>query len=713
MDRDITGLLAPKSVAVVGASERTGSVGGEILRNLIRCGYQGAIFPVNPKYERLEGLRCYPDVKELPQTDMAVVAVPRDLVHGVVERCATQGIRNFVVITAGFKEAGSHGAEQERALKALADQYQLNVVGPNCMGMINSAPDVSMNASFSRWFPKPGGVAFVSQSGSLGETLLELFEEVELGVSLFINLGNRVGLTENDFLGFLSARDEVRVVFLYLESFADPTTFRTLVETISRAKPIVVLKAGRTEAGAAAVASHTGSLASSDAVVDALLRQSGAVRVSTVDEALTALRVLGSQPAPKGSRAVILTNAGGAGILAADACERVGLEVTPLDQELQDKLRSFLPAAAGVGNPVDMIATAGAEDYERTLRAVLPHTDLAIVIFRPPIVLNDSSQRVADGILAAAAATCDVPIVACPMSWSEEAVSFSKRLRERGIPSFITPESAVDAVSLLVEAARRMPRPHPPQRMTQRDDLVEIVRRAANDRRCGLTFAEGATILGTYGIDVCRHAYVDDLDQARAFVSQAQYPVVLKLDAPELFHRFEHGAVIPGINDDRSLADGIDALSSLGRRKRFSGARILIQEMLVGRELILGMKRDPVFGPVLMFGIGGTLVEVLRDVAFGVAPIAADQAMRMIRSIRAFPLLEAFRGQAAVDLDRLADTLVRIGMLSLELPAIAEIEVNPMIATADRAAAVDILIRITNGGFGSRTAPEEGTQESA
>jgi len=698
MHRTLEGLLAPTSVAVVGASERTGSVGGEILRNLLRHGFQGTIYPVNPKSEQIEGLRCYHDVSKLPPTDMAVIAVPRNLVYGVVEQCGIRGIRNLVVITAGFKEAGAEGAEQERALKSLADRYQLNIVGPNCMGLINSAPGISMNASFSRWFPKPGGVGFISQSGSLGETLLELFEQVGLGVSVFVNLGNRAGLTENHFLRFLASDDEVGVIFLYLESFADPTTFRTLVETVSRSKPIVVLKAGRTEAGAAAVASHTGSLASSDAVVDALLRQSGAVRVSTVDEALTALRVLGRQPAPRGNRAVILTNAGGAGILAADACERAGLDLVKLSPDTQDELRTFLPPAAGVGNPVDMIATAGAEDYEQTLRTVLPHTDMAIVIFRPPIVLNESSEDVADAILAASETAPGVPIVACPMSWSDDAVSFSSRLERKGIASFITPESAVDAASLLVEASNRVSTFRSPPSAPRHQKAAEIVSRAVDEKRHGLTFEEGAAILGGYGIDVCRHAYVTDLDQARAFVRQSQYPVVLKLDAPELLHRFEHGAVIPGIHEERSLIDGFDALSSIAERKGFAGARILIQEMLSGRELILGMKRDPVFGPVLMFGIGGTLVEVLRDVAFGIAPISSEQAMRMIHSIRAFPLLEAFRGQAAVDLDRLADTLVRIGMLALEFPTIAEIDVNPMIASADRAAAVDILIRIEDCG---------------
>ena len=694
MARDLGRLLAPSSVAVIGASGRAGSVGGEILRNLIRHGYQGTIYPVNPKHREVEGLHCYRDVDERPETDMAVVAVPRGFVHRVVEQCGIRGIRNLVIITAGFKEAGAEGAAQERALEELAERHGLNIVGPNCMGLINSAPESSMNASFSRWFPTPGGVAFVSQSGSLGETLLELFEQVGLGVSMFVNLGNRAGLSENDFLEYLSSREEVRVIFLYLESFANPTAFRTLVEAISQSKPIVVLKAGRTEAGAAAVASHTGSLASSDVVVDALLRQSGAVRVSTVDEALTALRVLGTQPSPRGSRAVILTNAGGAGILAADACERAGLEVIELGPDTQAELRGFLPAAAGVGNPVDMIATAGADDYERTLRTVLPHADLAIVIFRPPIVLSESPRDVADAILAASAATPEVPIVACPMSWSDEATSFSSHLRPRGIASFITPESAVDAARLLVEAARRVPNPHTPPVIRKHHRVVEIARRAVDEQRRGLTFEEGAAILNEYGIDVCRHAYVADLEQAESFVSQAHYPVVLKLDAPELFHRFEHGAVVPGINDDRSLAAGFDALSSLAEREQFSQARILIQEMLAGRELILGMERDPVFGPVLMFGIGGTLVEVLKDVAFGIAPIAFEQAMRMIRSIRAFPLLKAFRGQAAVDLDRLAETLVRIGMLSLEIPTIAEIDVNPMIASADRAAAVDILIRV-------------------
>ncbi|MDD4903612.1 MAG: CoA-binding protein, partial [Candidatus Bipolaricaulis sp.] len=387
MGKDLSRLLSPRSVAVVGASPKPASVAGEILRNLKRCGFSGEVFAVNPKYEVVDGHRCVPSIGALPEpVDLGIIAVNRDLVLGVVEDCGRRGIRDLVIITAGFKESGAEGAAREAALRSLIECYDLNVVGPNCMGIIRSVPDVRLNASFSRWFPQGGEIGFISQSGSVGETLLECFEDAGLGVSLFANLGNRAGLSENDFLAHLENDPACSAVFLYLESFADPRGFRPLVERISRRKPVVVLKVGRTEAGAAAVASHTGSLASPDAVVDAFLQQCGALRVSTIQETLTALRALERGVLPLGRRVVILTNAGGAGIIAADACEHLGIKVPTLGADTRRRLARFLPPEAGLGNPIDMIATAGAGDYQKSLEIGLEEADAAIVIFRPPLV---------------------------------------------------------------------------------------------------------------------------------------------------------------------------------------------------------------------------------------------------------------------------------------------------------------------------------------
>jgi len=696
MPRDLSKLMTPRSVAVVGASPRSGSVGGEILRNLKRCGFSGDLIAVNPKHEEIDGLRCVPSIDALPETmDLVVVAVNRQAVLEVTEACGQRGMRNLVIISAGFKEVGDEGARLEAQLRELIVKHQLNVVGPNCMGLINSSSDVLLNASFSRWFPESGDVAFISQSGSLGETVLELFAESGLGVSLFANLGNRAGVTENDFLAYAADDPQTSVVFLYLESFAEPPGFRRLVEDLAGRKPVVVLKAGRTEAGAAAVASHTGSLASPDAVVEAFLRQAGAVRVSSIDEALTAIRVLERGVVSRGGRIAILTNAGGAGIIAADACIRQGMTVPPLPAEVQKGLGELLPEEASVGNPVDMIATANSEAYERALALILPVIDAAIVIFRPPLVLDEPPSAVAEAIVRAAERHPGRPVVVCTLSRGEAVHSVMKRLTEARIATFVMPESAVDALRVLCDLGalqtRRVVTAKAGGRMPAAAD--EALRAATEDGRRGLTFEEGAAVLTAYELSVCPFSYASSEQEAGAFAEEHGFPLVAKLDAPGLAHRFEHGAVITGISTREQLGDALGQLRGIATGE-LEGARILLQPQLAGRELILGMERDPTFGPVLMFGIGGTLVEALQDVAFAVAPLTEEDALRMIRSIRSFPMLEAFRGQPAVDLDALASALVQLGRLALEHPEIEEIDLNPTIATATSATAVDILIRL-------------------
>jgi len=699
MPRELRPLVVPRSVAVVGASPRPGSVAGEILRNLKRCGFEGDILPVNPKHEEIDGLACHPSVAALPEgVDLAVLAINRSIVLDAVAQCGERGIRNLIVITAGFKEIGEEGAQREAELRELIARYDLNLVGPNCMGMINSSPEALLNASFSRWFPSGGQIAFVSQSGSLGETLLECFEGAGLGVSLFVNLGNRAGLTENDFLSYLAEDETCRAIFLYLESFADPTLFRSWCERIVESKPIVVLKAGRTEAGVAAVASHTGSLASPDAVVDAFLKQCGVLRVNTIEETITALRAFERGVLPGGDRVAILTNAGGAGIIAADACERVGIDVPQLAADVRAELSSFLPSEAGLGNPVDMIATAGAADYENGLRTVLGAVDSAIVIFRPPIVLPDPPKKVAAGIVRVSEAHPDKPILVCTLSREETDVV--RLLRSGGIPVYAMPETAVDALSFF-HRVRDLRAPAGSDRASAALDAsgaAQIVRQALAEGRRGLTFDEGARILRAYGIPVCRYAYADASDRGQAFVSDVGYPVVAKIDCPDLHHRVELGAVITGIANSWEYDAAIERLDDVIRTNGLAEARILIQETLAGRELIFGMERDPSFGPVVMFGIGGTFVEALKDVAFAVAPVTLDHAGKTVRSIRALPLLGAFRGQEAVDIEGLARVLSALAELSLDLADIAEIDLNPIIAAPDGPAAVDILITLSQTG---------------
>ena len=697
MRNELEQLLNPEAIAVVGASARAGSVGGSILRNLQAWGFSGEIYPVNPKYDTVLDLPCYASVDDLPEsTDMAVLAIHRDVVLEAVEACAQRGIRHLVIITAGFKESGARGEQLERELRTLISTYDLKVVGPNCMGIMNHSQDVKMNASFSRWFLAGGGIGFISQSGSLGETLLESFEEAGLGVSTFINLGNRAGLTENDFLRVLADDPSCRAIFLYLESFADPKEFRRIVSGIDADKPIIVLKAGRTKAGAAAVASHTGSLSSPDAIVDAFLRQCGALRVTAIEEALSALRVLQRGVLPSGNRVVILTNAGGAGIIAADACERVGIDVPPMPEDVKDELRTFLPAEAGYGNPIDMIATAGSADYEKTLAATLPVVDGAIVIFRPPMVYAEPVERVADGILNVLASMPDKPVLVSTLSRSEMVAPLAARFHEFKVPSYIMPEEAVSGMDVLCRVRDLGSRVGSTTSSSPTDatDARQVLDRVRADDRTGLFFDEGAEILSSYGVSVCPFAYLESLDDGLRFLDESDGPIVLKIDSPHVLHRFELNAVVTDISSSDALTTAYTRLRETVERLALSDARILAQHMIEGRELILGMERDPSFGPAVMFGIGGTLVEALRDVAFGIAPIVAEEAMRMIRSIRAFPLLQAFRGQPAIDLDPLADTITNLSRLANDCPEIVELDLNPVIATPNGTFAVDILFQV-------------------
>jgi len=697
MERDLDRLLSPRAVAVIGASPKAGSVGGTILQNLRNCGYQGELLPVNPNYADVQGLRCYRAIEELPDgIDLAVLAIRRSLVLGAVETCSAKGIRNLVIITAGFKESGDVGARLEEGLGRLIAEHDLQVVGPNCMGIIHSSPEMKLNASFSRWFPPGGEIAFISQSGSLGETLLECFGDAGLGVGRFINLGNRAGLSENDFLSHFLKDEQCGAIFLYLESFAAPTAFRRLLSEAGRRKPVIVLKAGRTEAGAAAVASHTGSLASPDAVVDAFLRQCGAIRVTTIEETLTALRALERGVLPSGRRVAILTNAGGGGIVAADACERTGIRVPPLGAGTRQRLEAFLPPEASLGNPVDMIATAGSADYERALEVVLAETDAAIVIFRPPLVYHEPVEAVADGILRIVSENPDKPLLVCTLSEGEAVQSLIRRLWEKRIPTYAMPETAVDALSVLMRARELKEEMGFEEGALPRDvrHAQRTVERVLAEGRDGLTFEEGADVLSAYGAAVCPFHYAASLDDARTFVESVGYPIVAKVDAPGLFHRFEQKAVITGIRNEDALGEAMDRLREIIAHLRLEKGRVLLQKTLSGRELIFGMKRDPSFGPVIMFGIGGTLVEALKDVSFGVAPISSSYAERMIRSIRAFPLLEAFRGQEAVDLAPLSRILLALGQMGLEILQIEEVDLNPVIADGRDTAVVDVLIKL-------------------
>lgn len=695
--RPLDPLFRPSSIAVVGASRRSGTIGHQIVDNLLRHGYQGVIHPVNPSARAVHGVRAWPDVASIPEPiDLAVIVVPKDHVASVVDDCGRAGVKALVVISAGFKEVGGAGVERENALMEQVRKYGMRLVGPNCMGLLNTEADVSMNATFAPTMPPPGHMSFMSQSGALGVTILDYAAEYGIGIHHFVSVGNKPDVSGNDLLEYWEDDPGTRVILMYLENFGNPRRFTRIARRVTRKKPVVVVKSGRTGAGARAASSHTGALAGTDLATDALLSQCGVLRADSVEELFDMAMAFEAQPVPRGERVAIVTNAGGPGIIIADACESAGLRVSPLSDETQARLRTLLPEEASVRNPVDMIASATGERYRDVLDAVLadPSVDAAVAAFVPPLGIRQID--VAAHIVDARAGHPDKPLLAVLMG-REGLPEGKARLQEAGIPAYTFPESAARALAAMHRYHRWLERPLPEPTRFDVDGraVASILDRARDEGRAGLLEHEALAALAAYGIPVVEHRVVADVDAAVAAAEEIGYPVVLKALSPEVVHKTDVGAVRVDLRGpDDVAAAGRAIVEAVGE---VAGARlegILVERFeRGGRETIVGVHSDPAFGPVVMFGLGGIYVEALSDVTFRIQPVSEQDAREMVDSIRGRKLLDGVRGEPPVDREGLVAVIQRVSQLVGDHPHIREVDINPLLARPDGALSLDARIR--------------------
>jgi len=672
----------PKSIAVVGASRHKGKVGYEIISNLLKAGYEGKIFPVNPNAETIENLPCFPDLESIGEIpELVVIIVPAKIVPDVMRQCAKVGAKSVIIITAGFKEVGEEGRELEQQVVQIAKQAGIRVIGPNCLGVI--APANKLNASFGGDLPAPGSIGYLSQSGALLTAVLDIANASNVGFSKLVSFGNKADIDELDIIKALGSDSQTRVIAGYLESISDGNTFVREAEQISHQKPILLMKAGGTSAGAKAASSHTGSLAGSEIAYEAAFARAGIVRCGSIKTQIDYAQAFATQPLPKGDRVVVITNAGGAGIMAADAIEREGLKFASLSEKTIEKLRGSLPPAANLYNPVDVLGDALADRYEFAINTVIEddNVDIILVLLTPQAMTE--SAATAEVVVKTARQRGTKPILACFLGAGKVAEAV-RILQRGGIPQYDSPESAVNTIKAMTDYVRWCSRPKRVVKLfpVNRRKVEAIIERHLRQGIREIPENESKEILEAYGFVTPKGAIATSAEQAVNIARQIGYPVVLKIWSPDIIHKSDVDGVQLGLRNDKEVRDAFD-LMMYRIPKKVPDARIigvLVQQMCSGgKEVILGVKRDPHFGPLMMFGMGGTMVEVLRDVSFYLAPLTADEAKQMLMSTKTYKMLEGVRGEEAVNIDGLAEGLQRLSQLVTEFPEIQEMDINPYI----------------------------------
>ncbi len=690
----------PHAVAVIGASRRRGTLGGEIFHNLLSFGFQGPVYPVNPTTDVVQCVPAYRSVEAIAgPVDLAIIVVPAAEVIEVAAACGRKGVKALVVISAGFAETGKEGQARQAELLRVCRAAGMRLIGPNCMGIANTDPAVLLDATFAPGVPPAGRVGFSSQSGALGLAIIEYANSLGLGISTFVSVGNKADISGNDLLRYWESDAGTDVILLYLESFGNPKKFSQIARRVGRKKPIVVVKSGRSAAGARATSSHTGALlAASDVTVDALFRQAGVIRTDTLEELFDVASLLVNQPLPRGPRVGLITNAGGPAILCADACEARGLEVGMLSKDSQDKLRAFLPPGASVSNPVDMIASATADQYGKAIGIVAAdsNVDALIVIFTPPLVTRaeDVARAIVDAVHDMKRSK---PVIAVFLSASgtpEELRSASVR-----VPSYSFPETAAIALaraSRYREWRERTETVVPRFENVRGDEAASIVATALSRDDGWLTAEETTALLSCYGLPVIEQGIGTTPEAAGAIAEEMGGEVVLKAIAPGLIHKTEAGAVrlhLQGAKQVRIAAREIaERLVLLGH----SPSGFLVQRMAQsGVEMLVGVVHDPQFGPVVACGAGGIQVELLRDVSVRLTPLSKEDASEMISSLKTYPLLTGFRGGPLCDVAALEEGLLRVSAMVEDIPQIAELDCNPYVVQERGAVILDARVRVT------------------
>ena len=684
-------ILCPTSIAVIGASRTAGTIGFEIVHNLVRGGFTGAVLPVNPSAGSVGGIHAYASVGDLPMTpDLAIIAVPADGVAAVIEECGKAHVGGIVIISAGFAELGANGRAIEAALVKSARGYGMRVVGPNCMGLANTNPMVKMNATFAPVDPIPGNVAFMTQSGALGISLIDESARRGIGISSFVSVGNKADISGNDLLRYWETDESTDVIALYLESFGNPRKFVRVASRVSRVKPIVAVKSGRSPAGVRGASSHSAALATADDVAELVLSRSGVTRVETLEELFDTTQAFASQPPPAGRRVAIVGNAGGPAILAADAAAANGLVVPELSDATQERLRSFLPAAAATRNPVDIVAAGSPSAFEAALRAVLddPEIDAVLALYVPP--LPDRDRSMLDAIASAAAAHPEKTMLATVLAGNE-----TVQLGGLTVPTYRFPESAVRALAHMAgrsEWLRSSDAELPKQMIDEvqaRNVIGDFLR--AVPQGGWLDAPSAAALAIAAGLPLVETAVVGGLDEAVAAAQRLGFPVALKGIGASILHKTDLGAVRLSLADEQAVIEAGSAMrAALG--DQLEG--YVVQRMAPpGVELLAGVTTDPAFGPLVIFGAGGTAAELLKDRVVRPAPLTATDARQMVRGLRISPLLDGYRGMPVVDHAPLEALLVCLGQLADAVPDVLEIDLNPIIATSDGLHVVDLRVR--------------------
>jgi acetyltransferase len=673
-------LLRPASVAVIGASTNRSKVGNNVLVNILQGGYGGELFPVNPGAETIEGRKCYPSLESVPGTvDLAVIVVKRDLVLPTLHECVQKGVKAVVVITAGFGETGHDGKKLQDQMVLIMRQNRITMMGPNCLGLIN--PWHKLNASFGQGLGEPGPIALISQSGALITAIQDMASDEKIGFSVLASLGNKAALDEVTFLQNLQRDQNTKVIAAYLEDISRGQEFMRVAEQVNKTKPVVVLKSGRTAAGAKAASSHTGSLAGSDSAYSSAFERSGVIRAESIEHLFDIATALAYQPLPNGDRVAVVTNAGGPGIMMTDALEMAGLTIARPAPETKNRLLELLPAAASVHNPVDVLGDATGELYGKAIDLLLACNEVdSLIVILTPQKMTDA-EGTARAIIACAA-KYRKPVFACFMGAHIVAGGVAL-LRENRIPQYPVPERAARAMREMVAYGRYKARP---LRVVDRFavnkiPVIKTIKASIGRGVHEIGEADAKTILEAYNFIVPPGALATNVEDAVRFAGDVGYPVAMKISSPDILHKSDVGGVKVGLVNAQAVEDAFELMMLRIKRKRPEAELrgVLIEKMITGgREVILGMKKDPQFGPVLMYGLGGIFVEVLKDVAFGLAPITEEECYKIIESTRSYKLLRGARGEKPVDVSLIVGNLQRLSQLVTDFPEIDEVDINPL-----------------------------------
>ena len=706
MTRDLHGLFSPRSVAIIGASKYPEKVGAIVLKNILDSGFKGDIYPVNPKETVISGKKCYPNVDSLPEVpDLAVLAIPSNITPGVLEEIGKKGIKNAVIFTAGFKEIGSEGEALQKNLEETAEKYRINILGPNCLGFANN--NLPINVTFGQVIKDRGNLRIITQSGAIAASLFDWCQTTKLGYSEFVSIGNKAVITENDILKFWANHSspeifdkrlsKVAPIGLYLESIANGQEFVSIAKQISLHTPIFAIKPGKSKAAVAAMHSHTGAIAGEDCVLDVAFKQAGVIRCHELNEFFDVARALAWENAPKGPRVAVVSNAGGPAVLSTDSISEAGLQMAQLSSETQKKLSSFLPRMASFLNPVDILGDALADRFGQALEAVLqqPTVDAAIVILTPQLMTQ--IEKTAD-IIGTLATKYSQPILCSFIGGSLASVG-EKKLNEYKIPSFAFPEMAIKTLSLMWQWQNwrnnqgKIDAQKESSQKIDSEKIQTILTTAKDNHQNNLDNFSANEVISSVGISTPSTHPVSDFAQATQLAKELGWPVALKISSPELLHKADVGGVIINIKNEEELKNAWEKISSQINtldKETLKDAKIQIQKQIIGGvEVIVGVKKDSNFGPVILFGAGGKYAEILKDRNLHLLPIGDFEIKELVQNSKVFTLLNGFRDDPPYNLDKLYETISRLGKLAESMPDIAEIEINPLIITHDGVWAVD------------------------